>query len=296
MTRPLRIQFPGGLYHVTARGNGRQPIFADDTDRERFLMVLTRVVARYHLFCHAHCLMGNHYHLLLETPDANLSRAMRQLNGVYSQAFNRRHERPGHVLEGRFHAQVVDKDAYLREVCRYIVLNPVRAGLVTHPREWPWSSYRATAGEVSSPPFLTVDWVLSLAGTPTRAAAESRYRQFVDAGLGEMATSLEPVGSFPFVGNAGGLGPVRERIGGATSIVEVPRVQRFALRPDLAVLFARVKSRDDRDARCVLAVGEHGYTMRAIAEFLGIHYATVSRALERGEARRIRSGMLDCKI
>jgi putative transposase len=109
MARPLRIQFPGGLYHVTARGNGRQTLFADDIDRERFLIVLTQVVARYRLLCHAHCLMGNHYHLLLETPDANLSRAMRQLNGVYSQAFNRRHERPGHVLEGRYHAQVVDK-------------------------------------------------------------------------------------------------------------------------------------------------------------------------------------------
>ena len=89
MARPLHLQSPGGLYHVTARGNGRQPLFADDPDRERFLTVLARVVARYHLFCHAHCLMGNHYDLLLETPDANLSRAMRQLNGVYSQAFNR---------------------------------------------------------------------------------------------------------------------------------------------------------------------------------------------------------------
>src|SRR3972149_4406631 len=168
MARPLRLQFPGGRYHVTAWGNGRQPLFADDTDRERFLTVLARVVARYHLFCHAHCLMGNLYHLLLETPHANLSHAMRQLNGVYSQAFNRRHQRPGHVLEGRFHAQVVDKDAYLRAVCRYIVLNPVRAGLVTHPGQWLWSSYGATAGEAPVPRCLTVDWVLSLGDTSVR--------------------------------------------------------------------------------------------------------------------------------
>lgn len=295
MARPLRIQFPGALYHVTARGNGRQPIFADDIDCERFLTVLTGIVVRYHLRCHAHCLMVNHYHLLLETPDANLSRAMRQLNGVYSQAFNRRHERPGHVLEGRFHAQVVDKDAYLRETCRYIVLNPVRAGLVGHPREWPWSSYRATAGEVPAPPFLTVDWVLSLADTPVRAEAERRYRQFVGAGLGEGATSLEPVHSRLFVGNAGVLAPVREQIGGATSVLEIPRAERFALRPPLAALFASVKSREDRDARCVLAVHEHGYTMRAIAQFLGLHCATVSRALARGAPQRVRSEMLDCK-
>lgn len=133
MARPLRIEFPGGLYHVTARGNGRQSIFDDDTDCARFLKVLTSVVSRYNVICHAYCLMGNHYHLLLETPEGNLSRAMRQLNGVYSQAFNRRHQRPGHVFQGRFHAQVVDKDDYLRTVCRYIVLNPVRAGLVAHP-------------------------------------------------------------------------------------------------------------------------------------------------------------------
>ena len=295
MARPLRIQFRGGLYHVTARGNGRQTLFADDADRERFLIVLTRAVARYRLLCHAYCLMGNHYHLLLETPEANLSRAMRQLNGVYSQAFNRRHERPGHVLEGRFHAQVVDKDAYLREVCRYIVLNPVRAGLVAHPREWPWSSYRATAGQAPVPPFLTVDWVLSLAGTVARSEAERLYSQFVDAGLCEMATSLEPAGSRLLVGDAGGLDPVRERIGGASTLHEVPRAQRFALRPDLAAVFARVESQDDRDARCVLAVREHGYTMRAVAQYLGVHYSTVSRALARGETRPSKARMLDCK-
>jgi putative transposase len=295
MARPLRIQFPGGLYHVTARGNGRQTLFADDIDRERFLIVLTQVVARYRLLCHAHCLMGNHYHLLLETPDANLSRAMRQLNGVYSQAFNRRHERPGHVLEGRYHAQVVDKDAYLREVCRYIVLNPVRAGLVAHPREWLWSSYGATAGHTLVPRFLTVDSVLSLAGMTVRSAAQRQYRQFVDAGIGELTTSLEPAGSRLFVGGAGVLHPVREQIGGASTLFEVPRAQRFALRPELAALFTGVKSRVDRDARCVLAVREHGYTMRAVAQFLDVHYCTVTRALARGEIRTVKAEMLNCK-
>src|SRR4026207_1520893 len=104
MARPLRLQFPGGIYHVTARGNDRQPIFADDADRSRFLIVLASVVERYRVRCHAYCLMGNHYHLLLETPDANLSATMRQLNGVYTQGFNRRHERWGHLPEGRVRA------------------------------------------------------------------------------------------------------------------------------------------------------------------------------------------------
>jgi len=115
MARPLRLQFPGGIYHVTARGNDRQPIFADDADRSRFLIVLASVVERYRVRCHAYCLMGNHYHLLLETPDANLSATMRQLNGVYTQGFNRRHERCGHLLQGRFGAHVVDGQSYLHE-------------------------------------------------------------------------------------------------------------------------------------------------------------------------------------
>jgi putative transposase len=284
MARPLRIEFPGGLYHVTARGNGRQSIFDDDTDRARFLRVLTSVVSRYDVLCHAYCLMGNHYHLLLETPEGNLSRAMRQLNGVYSQAFNRRHQRPGHVLEGRFHAQVVDKDAYLRTVCRYIVLNPVQAGLVAHPGQWLWSSYRAAAGEAPVPAFLTVDWVLSLGDTSVRAMAERRYREFVERGLAEITSPPEraPLGSVlrdPTV-----LAHVGERVRSSATLGEIPRIQRFALRPPLATLFAGVASRRDRDARCVRAVRDHGYTMRAVAQFLGLHYMTVSRALARSEA------------
>jgi putative transposase len=295
MARPLRLVFKDGLYHVTARGNGRQPIFEDDTDRESFLAVLASTVARYHVLCHAYCLMGNHYHLLLETPEANLSRAMRQLNGVYGQRFARRHERPGHVLQGRFHAQVVDRDAYLREVCRYIVLNPVRACLVTHPERWPWSSYRATAGEAPVPAFLTVDWVLSLGDTPVRTRAEHRYRQFVEAGLVETANPLEPVNSGLVMGDADFLVRLRERAPDPATLVEVPRAQRFALRPALAALFTNVMSKGDRDARCALAVREHGYTMKEIAEFLGLHYSTVSRALSRGAGEPAASRVLDFK-
>ncbi len=295
MARPLRLVIKDGLYHVTARGNGRQPIFEDNADCESFLAVLTSTVARYHILCHAYCLMGNHYHLLLETPEANLSRAMRQLNGVYGQRFARRHQRPGHVLQGRFHAQLVDRDTYLLEVCRYIVLNPVRAGLVTHPRRWPWSSYRATAGEAPVPAFLTVDWVLSRGATPVRSRAEHRYRQFVKAGLVETANPLEPLNSALVMGNADFLARLRERAPDPATLVEVPRAQRFALRPALAALFTNVMSKDDRNARCVLAVREHGYTMKEIAEFLGLHYATVSRALSRGAREPAASRVLDFK-
>jgi len=161
MARPLRIEFPGAVYHITSRGNALQDIYVDDADREAFLDVLTRVVERFHWLCHAYCLMGNHYHLLVETLEPTLSRGMRQLNGVYTQRFNRRHGRAGHLFGGRFKAILVEREAYLLELCRYVVLNPVRAGLVRAAKDWPWSSYRATAGLAEAPPFLTVDWILA---------------------------------------------------------------------------------------------------------------------------------------
>ena len=130
MARPLRVEFPGAVYHVTARGACAEAIFLTDGDRERFLEILASVSDRYHVLCHAYCLMDDEYHLLIETPEANLSRSMRQLNGVYGRDFSRRHRRRGQVLGGRFKAQVVEKDSYLLEFARYVVLSPVRAGLV----------------------------------------------------------------------------------------------------------------------------------------------------------------------
>ena len=140
MSRPLRIEFPNALYHVTARGDRREDIFEDDEDRRMFLSTLARVVTQFNWICHAWCLMDNHYHLLIQTPDGNLSKGMRQLNGIYTQAGNRRHRRVGHLFQGRFKAVLVDSDAYLLEVSRYVVLNPVRAGTVKKPGAWPWST------------------------------------------------------------------------------------------------------------------------------------------------------------
>ena len=128
MARPLRLEFPGAIYHLTSRGNARHKVFFTDADRELFLNTLTRVVRRYDWVCHAYCLMANHYHLLVETPKANLSIGMRQLNGIYTQSFNRRHNRTGHLFQGRFKAILVERESHLLELCRYIVLNPTRNG------------------------------------------------------------------------------------------------------------------------------------------------------------------------
>ena len=202
MVRPLRIEYEGAVYHVTSRGNAGTEISLDDGDRVRFLEVLGTVVERFGWICHAYCLMTTHYHLLIETPQPNLSRGMQHLNGVYTQWFNRRHSRAGHLVQGRFKSIVVEKESYLLELARYIVLNPVRAKLVRSARDWRWSSYRATAGQVDPPSFLTLGWLLSqFAGN--RGKAIRAYRSFVKQGKGidvwEAMTASVLIGSAAFV-------------------------------------------------------------------------------------------------
>ncbi len=273
MSRPLRLKFPGATYHVFARGNAREAIFHDDRDRRAFLGILKDVVAHYRLRCHAYCLMGTHYHSILETAEANVSAAMRQLNGVYAQYLNRRHARTGHVFEGRFKSSLIDRTTYLLEAARYVVLNPVRAGLVARPEDWLWSSYRAAAGLARVPASLTVDDVLSLL-SPDASRARELYRGFVADGMndGITQTAWEPVrGSARFVR---GLAPrlrahARER--------EFPRRERFVARPSLAEIFEAAQSRGARASAIRSARHRHGYLLREIGAHLGLHYSTIAK-------------------
>src|SRR5271157_4332301 len=187
MARPLRIIFPGAVYHVTSRGNNKNEIFKDDQDREDFLKILYQVNRRYNWLCHAYCLMDNHYHLLIETMDGNLSIGMRQLNGVYTQLFNKRYHRVGHLFQGRFKSVVVQKESHLLEAIRYVMLNPVRAMIVDNPNQWKWSSYSATAGYKKAHPCLTTKWIL-LQFSAEIKTAEEKYQQFVLEGR-----ELEPL-------------------------------------------------------------------------------------------------------
>lgn len=274
MSRPLRLEFPGAVYHVTSRGNARQAIVVDDTDRARFLAILTHVVDRFGWLCHAYCLMDNHYHLLIETPQANLSRGMRQLNGLYTQAYNRRHGREGHLFQGRFKAILVEKDTHLLELCRYVVLNPVRANLVRHPRQWRWSSYRATVGEIEVPRGLTVDWILEQFGR-RRAEAQARYRDFVVAGR-DGPRPWDQVRGQIYLGSEAFIA----RHQPDELIREVPRRQTQAHRPTLEVLFRKAQPR----GRAIhMAYRQYGYRLVEIAGYLGVHYATVSRWLRQAE-------------
>ena len=182
MSRPIRIEFPDALYHVTARGDRREDIFEDDADRQIFLSTLKQVITQFNWLCHAWCLMDNHYPLMIQTPDGNLSKGMRQLNGVCTQSSNRRHRRVGPLFQGRFKAILVDSDAYLLELTRYVVLNPVRAGMVKKPGDWAWSSCRASVGLEPTPLWLEVDGLLAQFGK-RRSLAQQRYAQFVSEGI-----------------------------------------------------------------------------------------------------------------
>lgn len=278
MARPLRLQYPGALYHLTSRGNARQKIFLDDDDRELFMSTLSHVISRHGWLCHGYCLMDNHYHLIVETPRPNLSLGMRQLNGIYTQAFNRGHRRVGHLFQGRYKAILVEKEAHLLELCRYVVLNPLRIGSSRGVEQWRWSSYMATAGLAPVPEFLTLDWILGQFGQK-RGQAQARYRAFVREGLEdrpwEKLRGQIYLGSEPFI--------ERHQKAGE-EITEVPKVQRRAVRPGLKQIFSR-----GRDRGIEVAYLEYGYRMREIAEYLGVHYATVSRKLRELEKRKKRN-------
>ncbi len=281
MARPLRIEYPGAFYHVTSRGNRREAIYLDDGDRVQFLDCLCLTVERYGWRVHAYCLMNNHYHLLIETPDANLSRGMRQLNGVYTQKFNWLHGCVGHVFQGRYKAILVDKEAYLLELARYVVLNPVRAGLVPRAGDWPWSSYLATAGYLAPPPWLTVDWLRDVFSGDDRGAV---YRRFVDAGVEDTQSPLAD-GLASALNGGWVLGgedfaaefaePMRQA--GA----EVTKAERHLVRPRLADLR---HAAGGNKAWMATAHRKHGYTMAAIAAEANLHYSSVSKIIKALEA------------
>ena len=275
MARPLRVEYPGALYHITARGNERRAIFSDDRDREMFLGTLADVVETNNLVCHAYCLMDNHYHLLVETPDANLSHAMRDLNGIYTQRFNKTHRRAGHLLQGRYKAFVVEKDTYLLEVARYIVLNPVRAKMVGHPRVWRWSSYRTNAGLIKTPDWLHVDLVLGMLAK-RRNEAHKQYRQFVQDGVGA-DSPFDEVKEGVLLGSPQFVSWIWEKTHGSEEIKEIPRSERIVGRPTLKDLFAGTKDRQERDAAIIIANRRCGYLMTEIAEHLDMDPSTVGK-------------------
>lgn len=289
MARPLRIEFDGALYHVTSRGNERRAAFRDDTDRGLFLNTLAQVTERFHWICHAYCLMTNHYHLIIETPDGNLSRGMRQLNGVYTQAFNKRHHRVGHLFQGRFKGILVQKESHFLEVCRYVVLNPVRAKSVKTPQQWKWSSFGATAGLMRVHRCLTTDDILGQFGQQ-KASAQRKYREFVEAGI-EKASIWEDVKAQSVLGVEGFAEALLDHVAGKREIREIPKGQRFLGRAALDKLFFGVRDRKrTRDGVIAAAVKRYGYSQMEVANYLHLHYSTISRLIKRiGEPSKVKT-------
>jgi REP element-mobilizing transposase RayT len=286
MSRPLRIEFPGALYHVTARGDGRDAIYLCDRDRSTFLTVLEQVCDRFQWLCHAYCLMTNHYHLLIETPAANLGRGMRQLNGVYTQRFNRRHDRVGHVYQGRYTAILVQKERHLLEVARYIVLNPVRAGMVRSAREWHWSSYRATAGLTAPPRWLHAEWLLAAFGT-SRHRATVEYRQFVRDGRRD-PPPWRHLKHRLYLGEERFVEATHARVGGRSLSAEIPSPQRRPSPPS-SPRRRRTGASLDRDRAIIAAYRNDGHSMTTVADQFGVHYSTVSRIVRAAEHARCKT-------
>ena len=278
MARPLRIEYENALYHVTSRGNARANIYSTDSDRHCFLEILGEVVSRLGWICHAYCLMSNHYHLVVETPAPNLSKGMQLLNGIYTQRFNRAEKRSGHVFQGRYKAILVERESYLLELARYVVLNPVRAKMVRSARAWPWSSYRATAGQSEIPGFLNVEWILSQFSS-TRAPAMRAYRKFVSQG--RRVNIWEELRAGSLLGSDEFAERMKPRLAEAPADPNVLRRERSAARPTLEVIFSNVTDRAKRDAGIHAAVREYHYTLREVGDHLGLHFSTVSVIAQR---------------
>jgi len=301
MARPLRIQFPGALYHVTSRGNDRAPIVCDDFDRSKRLDWLRRTVETYAWRLHAFALMDNHEHLFVETPEANLSAGMQYLNGSYTGYFNYRHGHAGHLFQGRFKGHLVEEEGHFLEVSRYIHLNPVRARLERRPDQYRWSSFLGYVRLGRRVPWMTYGRVLADYGGD-RAAARHAYGRFVAAGAEERVKS-------PFADAVGGLilgsgrfvDRIRQLLGDLPDDAEVPDRQRVRARPPLEAIVAGAAAyfgcdvqdwiagrRTDDLSRAVgayLARRRFGYPAGQVARALGYaNHSSVSRAIRRVES------------
>ncbi|WP_428356864.1 transposase [Methyloprofundus sp.] len=278
MARPLRLEFPNALYHVTSRGDRREDIFDDDEDRIIFLNILGKVVTDFNWLCHGYCLMSNHYHLIIETLDGNLAKGMRQLNGVYTQATNRRHNRTGHLFQGRYKAILVDKESYLLELSRYVVLNPLRAkGMVQNIDDWPWSNYLAMIDKAHKFDWLTTDWILTQYGE-SREQAKRSYQQFVLEGVGQSIDLWSELKGQIYLGNEEFVATMQNKIDITQDDLNIPKKQKRALAKPLSEI---AQQAEDRNSAITTAYATGEYSQREIGEYFDLHPSTVGIIVRR---------------
>lgn len=269
MARPLRIEFPGACYFVTSRGNASERVFLDSDDGKLWMDTFESVCSRFGWICYAYCLMDNHYHIVVETTRSNLSAGMRQLNGVFTQAFNRRHKRGGHVFMGRFKAIIFQKEKYLKPLIKHVVSNPVRKGLITSPAQWKWSSCRASCGDDENVPFIDTKAVAGIFG------GVDGFKSFVsDGNYDDIRSDVKGqiyLGDEIFVEKTAALASSNSK--------EIPLKQRTDIKPSRGA---------DRNEAIINAFLSGSYSMKEISDLFGVHYSTVSRILSENESPPIK--------
>ncbi|HXH90018.1 MAG TPA: transposase [Thermoanaerobaculia bacterium] len=273
MARPLRLEFADALYHVTSRGNERRPIFRTIRDRQQFLLFLGIAVKRFGWSLTAWVLMTNHYHLVMQTPDPNLSKGMHWLNSRYANWFNRTHGRCGHLFQGRFKALLVDREAYFAEVLRYVVLNPVRANLCARPEEYRWSSYRSTAGLEIAPDWLDVEPVYRLFGADKKTA-QPLYRDFVLAKIGCEDRLWDKLTNQLYLGTEEWCKTMRAQVESKVRSTDHPQVQRGVGRPKMHQVMTAVAKAAGETVETIRHT--QGHILRSLVAWLGWHEGWVT--------------------
>jgi REP element-mobilizing transposase RayT len=282
MSRPLRIEYPGAFYHVTARGNEQKDVFKSKKDREKFLGYLESATERYGAVIHVFCLMSNHYHILLETPEGNLSRIMRHINGAYTTYFNVKRKRFGHLFQGRYKAILIEAEAYATELSRYIHMNPVKAGMVATTEEYGWSSYRYYIGLTETPPWLKTGFILGW------FSGKNSYRQFVeDAMRNETENPLSGTVASTILGDSAFIKQIQEaHLGEKRAERDLPAIRRLN-RPTLDEIIRAVGHHINNDAALAKKVSLYfchrysGSPLREIGERFSMGAAAVSQASKR---------------
>jgi putative transposase len=288
MGRQLRIEYPGAYYHVTARGNERKEVFKSERDREKFLEYLESSVVRYGAIIHAYCLMNNHYHILLETPSGNLSQVMQHINGAYTNYFNAKRKRSGHLFQGRYKAILIEADEYASELSRYIHLNPVRVSVASMPDEYRWSSYRDYIGLREAPKWLNTRFILGLFGGSI-AACRKKYRTFVEEAIGkEHESPLSGAVAATILGSADFVVEIQERhVTAKSADRNLPALRQLAKRTDIDRIIEFVKETFGENKQLAAKAAIHlchkysGVKLREIGERFGVKDSAVSQASRR---------------
>jgi putative transposase len=273
MARPLRLEFPGAIYHVTSRGNERRPIFRSDRDRRAFLGFLGEAVLRFGWSITAYVLMTNHFHLVIQTPEANLSLGMHWFNSSYAGWFNRARKRSGHLYQGRFKSALIQKEAYLAEVLRYVVLNPVRAHMAERPEDYKWSSYRATAGLESAPDWLDLESALMLFDDD-REKAHTEYREFVLARIGVEDRLWDKLMNRIFLGTEEWARGMRKIVETKPRSTDHPRAQRAVGRPKMHRIVDAIGKAAGTSAESIRET--RGSILRRLAAWIGWHEGLIT--------------------